>query len=701
MTTIRKTAAIAALLLAAGIARAAPPKTITYSGFLLDSSGAPVGGSTLLTFNLYDAATNGNLVWGPEAIAVTPSPSDGYFSVTIGLTIFLPDLVFNNPVFLGVRAGSEAEMTPRIALGSVPSSFSAIAVDWTGVRNRPVSSCGGSTPYVTGVDQNGLVTCAAGPSGAAGCATGQVLKWTGSAWTCQADDNTTYSASAPLTLSGTTFSMVAAGATTSGYLSSTDWNTFNGKLATVAVAAPITGNGTGGAPLAIAAANGTTPGYLSAADWNTFNGKLGAVTTSAPLSGAGTGSSPLTIAAANSTTSGYLVSADWNVFNSKVTAVGVATNGGLVVSGSTNPALSLTTSCGDGQVLRWSATGSTWACATTTSGTVTSVGVTAPLTVATGTTTPLIGLPQATGSASGYLSSADWSAFNAKAGTASPTFTGTVTAPTFAGNLSGNATTATTASSANAVAANVITPSDLNTAVGPTAGQVPSRAASDTFTWVTPVTGVTAGTGITVSGAAPSPTVAVNTAAIQARVNWSCASGYAIRGINSDGTVTCEAITPTVTKRVSINPFGANLGGGAVFTYGFGAGGIVFPDTGTPMADFGFVVPDDAVTGTAISVEIVWRATNAGGTVLIRDNWASLGRVGASPTWFYLNPAATGQAVGSVALVQKATHVFNTTFQAGDAINYGIFRSTQDATNDSNTSSVQIYGISFLYSAYR
>ena len=81
---------------------------------------------------------------------------------------------------------------------------------------------------------------------------------------------------------------------------------------------------------------------------------------------------------------------------------------------------------------------------------------------------------------------------------ASPTFTGTVTAPSFAGNLTGNATTATsattattattaaTATSANAVAANAITPSDLNTAVGPTPGQVPAKGATDTFTWVPP-----------------------------------------------------------------------------------------------------------------------------------------------------------------------------------------------------------------------
>jgi trimeric autotransporter adhesin len=47
-------------------------------------------------------------------------------------------------------------------------------------------------------------------------------------------------------------------------------------------------------------------------------------------------------------------------------------------------------------------------------GTVTSVGVSAPLQVTNPTTTPSISLPVATSSANGYLSSSDWSTFNAK-----------------------------------------------------------------------------------------------------------------------------------------------------------------------------------------------------------------------------------------------------------------------------------------------
>ncbi|MEI6049506.1 MAG: fibrobacter succinogenes major paralogous domain-containing protein [Bacteroidota bacterium] len=51
---------------------------------------------------------------------------------------------------------------------------------------------------------------------------------------------------------------------------------------------------------------------------------------------------------------------------------------------------------------------------TLTNGTVTSVTGTSPITVTTGTTTPVISMTQANGTANGYLSSTDWTTFNNK-----------------------------------------------------------------------------------------------------------------------------------------------------------------------------------------------------------------------------------------------------------------------------------------------
>jgi hypothetical protein len=67
------------------------------------------------------------------------------------------------------------------------------------------------------------------------------------------------------------------------------------------------------------------------------------------------------------------------------------------------------------QVLQWN--GTKWIPATLpagNSGTVTSVTGSAPISVATGTSTPVISISQATTSANGYLSSTDWNTFNNK-----------------------------------------------------------------------------------------------------------------------------------------------------------------------------------------------------------------------------------------------------------------------------------------------
>lgn len=85
-------------------------------------------------------------------------------------------------------------------------------------------------------------------------------------------------------------------------------------------------------------------GWLSSTDWNTFNNKapagayLTAVTADSPLSGAGTSASHLVIAQANTSTSGYLSSTDWNTFNGKQAALVSGTNiktvGGVSLLGS-------------------------------------------------------------------------------------------------------------------------------------------------------------------------------------------------------------------------------------------------------------------------------------------------------------------------------------------------------------------------------
>ena len=103
-----------------------------------------------------------------------------------------------------------------------------------------------------------------------------------------------------------------------------------------------------------------------------------------------------------------------------------------------------------GQILTYS--GGQWvpqtlAVAGAAGGTVTNVSGTAPITVTSGTTTPVISMGQASGSANGYLSSADWTAFNSKpaaAVTSVSTGTGLTGGPiTSSGTISLSNTTVT------------------------------------------------------------------------------------------------------------------------------------------------------------------------------------------------------------------------------------------------------------------
>ncbi|CAB4131223.1 hypothetical protein UFOVP133_55 [uncultured Caudovirales phage] len=176
---------------------------------------------------------------------------------------------------------------------------------------------------------------------------------------------TSVSGTAPVVSSGGTtpaISMAAATASVNGYLTSTDWNTFNNKgsgtVTSVTGTAPVVSSGGTTPAISMAAATTSVSGYLTSTDWNTFNNKqpagsyLTAVTADAPLSGSGTSGSHLVISQATTSTNGYLSSTDWNTFNGKqaagtyVTSLTVTSANGFAgsfTSGAT-PALTVSTS---------------------------------------------------------------------------------------------------------------------------------------------------------------------------------------------------------------------------------------------------------------------------------------------------------------------------------------------------------------------
>ena len=144
---------------------------------------------------------------------------------------------------------------------------------------------------------------------------------------------TSVGATAPVASSGgttPTISMTQSSSTVNGWLSSTDWSTFNGKqnaftnLTSIGSLANAAGwlynNGSGTFTY-------TTP---SAADVGAVPTSR-TVSTTAPLAGGGALSSNLTlsITQAGASTDGFLSSTDWNTFNNKGTVTSITAGTGL------------------------------------------------------------------------------------------------------------------------------------------------------------------------------------------------------------------------------------------------------------------------------------------------------------------------------------------------------------------------------------
>jgi hypothetical protein len=202
---------------------------------------------------------------------------------------------------------------------------------------------------------------------------------------------TSVTATSPVTSTGGTTPVIAMPAATTsvnGYLTSTDWTTFNNKSntnGTVTSVAALT-IGTTGTDLSSTVATGTTTpvitlqvptasasnrGALSSTDWSTFNGKQAAlvsgttiktvngtsllgsgdvpvgvltVTGTAPVVSSGGANPAISMPAATTSVSGYLTSTDWNTFNSKgsgtLTSVS-GTTGRITSTGGTTPVIDL------------------------------------------------------------------------------------------------------------------------------------------------------------------------------------------------------------------------------------------------------------------------------------------------------------------------------------------------------------------------
>lgn len=99
------------------------PNGITQQGRLLDSEGEPVTGELTFVFTIYDdplLSEEANKLWS-ETQSITLD--DGYFSTRLGdggSNPFPDDLFDGSQRYLGVKVGSDDEMSPRQHIASTP-----------------------------------------------------------------------------------------------------------------------------------------------------------------------------------------------------------------------------------------------------------------------------------------------------------------------------------------------------------------------------------------------------------------------------------------------------------------------------------------------------------------------------------------------------------------------------------------------------
>lgn len=127
---------IAVSLLTAAFVAAQTPTTISYQGRLTNATGQPITTATSVTFAIYSVPSGGTALY-TSTQSVTPD-ANGIFTVELGP--FGASVFDGSKRYLGIKAGADAEMTPRQLLTSAPYAFNTTNIPDNSVTSAKIAS---------------------------------------------------------------------------------------------------------------------------------------------------------------------------------------------------------------------------------------------------------------------------------------------------------------------------------------------------------------------------------------------------------------------------------------------------------------------------------------------------------------------------------------------------------------------------------